>query len=112
MRISNSFFNSNNRVVRFDQQNVGKIIYFKTNYTTLTFLDHALNEWITCVTYATRASWHVINNLTNGQSVTRSRTRVSAFAINTCHLTRTFAITNAFWSAIGWRSAELWHARA
>lgn len=80
--------------------------------TTLTLLDRTLNERIARVTDATCASRHVINDTANSQSVTRAGTRISAFAIDARQLTRAFAVTDALWSAVGRRSAELWHAGA
>jgi len=53
----------------------------------------------------------MINDVAISQRVTRSRTWVSTFLINTCHLTRTFAVTNALRSTVRWCPNELYRAR-
>lgn len=84
----------------------------KSQVYKLTRHNRALNKRIACVTNAARAGGHMINDEAIGQRVTRSRTWISTFAINTRHLAWTFAVTNTLRSTVRWRSHELYHARA
>lgn len=71
-----------------------------SNNLTFLWFNVALCEWISYISINASASRIVRNDFTDSIEAARSWTRISTFFLNTCFITRTLWIYNAFWATI------------